>query len=227
MRSEGRVRALGIGGLFLIATVPAQAGARQAAEVTPLPSVALPPELDRVLRDYERAWQAKDPAALAALFAEDGFVLASGRPPVRGRAAIQAAYREGGGPLALRALAYATQESVGYVIGAYGPGAGSPDTGKFVLALTRRSDGRWLIAADIDNSSRRPRTAADRSTPPVPVPGFLGSPSYVDGDSAPFVERGSRSKVAGSAAAFLLPRTQAEMVEDAHTRLITSSAAAR
>src|SRR3546814_7019105 len=42
--------------------------------------------------DLEKAWSARDPVALAALFAEDGFVLPSGRPPVRGRAAIREYY---------------------------------------------------------------------------------------------------------------------------------------
>ena len=55
-----------------------------------LPSVELPPELDRVLRDYERAWRAGDAVALASLFAQDGFVLQSNRPPIRGREEILA-----------------------------------------------------------------------------------------------------------------------------------------
>jgi alpha,alpha-trehalase len=140
----------------------------EGAAATALSSVALPPALDRLLRDYERAWQARDPAALAELFAEEGFVLASGRPPVRGRSAIRAAYSDGGGPLALRALAYATEGPVGYIIGMYGARAGE-DTGKFVLALRRGDDGRWLIAADIDNSNRRPRPPAPpSSSPPSP-----------------------------------------------------------
>jgi len=127
----------------------------------PLPSIVLPPALDRVLRDYERAWQARDPAALAALFGEDGFVLANGEPPVRGRAAIREAYKDGGGPLSLRALAYATEGPVGYIIGAYGPRAGEKDTGKFILALRREKDGRWSITADMDNASQhRPRSLA-------------------------------------------------------------------
>jgi ketosteroid isomerase-like protein len=120
-----------------------------------LPSVDLPPALDRVLRDYEHAWQAKDAAALAALFTEDGFVLSNGKPPVRGRDAIRAAYAKSGGPLALRALAYSTDRNVGYIIGAYGATKESGDDGKFNLAL-RRVKGRWLIAADMDNSNRRP-----------------------------------------------------------------------
>jgi ketosteroid isomerase-like protein len=134
---------------------PAQAASPPPVVVARLPPVALPPELDRVLRDYEKAWQAKDPAALSMLFAEDGFVLASGRPPVRGRDAIRAAYAGAGGPLALRALAYATQGPVGYIIGAYGPVAGGEERGKFVLTLRREPAGRWLITADMDNSSQR------------------------------------------------------------------------
>src|SRR5712692_196215 len=96
---------LALAALLLFSSPPAQAQ-QPAAAVTSLPSVTLPPELDRVLRDYERAWQAHDPAALAELFDEDGFVLASTRPPVRGRAAIREAYAKAGGPLALRALAF-------------------------------------------------------------------------------------------------------------------------
>ena len=123
----------------------------------PLPSVQLPAEIDRVLRDYERAWQARDAAALAALFTEDGMVMQMGRPPVQGRAAVQAAYASSGGPLSLRALGYAAEGSVGYILGAYAERAGEADIGKFILALRRGADGRWLIAADIDNPSRMPR----------------------------------------------------------------------
>ena len=86
---------------------------RRRAVAEPLPSVTLPAALARVLTDYERAWAAKDAAGLAALFAEDGFVLAGGTPPVRGRAAIQRHYAGKGGPLSLRALAYATRARPG------------------------------------------------------------------------------------------------------------------
>lgn len=133
-----------------------------AADTAPMPSVTLPPALDRVLRDYERAWGAGDAAALAALFAEDGFLLQGGRPPVRGRSAIRAAYAgQGGGPLRLRALAYAVEGAVGFIIGAYGyadsPNAPVMDMGKFTLTLRRGADGAWLIFSDMDNSSQRPR----------------------------------------------------------------------
>lgn len=144
--------------ILLAAPLRAQdpAGPQSSAD---LPSVTLPPELDRVLRDYERAWRAGDAAGLAALFATDGFVLQSDRPPVRGRAAIRGMY-EGqgeGGPLRLRALAVSTSGSFGYIIGGYGYGEGPGDIGKFTLTLRRGDDGRWLIFSDMDNLNAKPR----------------------------------------------------------------------
>ncbi len=128
--------------------VPAQ----QAAAV--LPAVTLPPELDRVLRDYEIAWQARDAAALTALFAPDGFVMAPGRPPARGADAILAYYTGRGGPLSLRAFAWAAEGDTGWIIGGYARAAGQPDIGKFSLTLRRGPAGRWLIVTDMDNGNQ-------------------------------------------------------------------------
>lgn len=119
----------------------------------PLPSVDLPPELERVLRDYESAWVNGSEPALANLFTEDGFVLSSNRPMVRGRSAIEAHYTNAGGALALRAVGYAVDDTVGYIVGAIGREIRGPDNGKFVLALRKGPDGRWMIAADIDNGN--------------------------------------------------------------------------
>ena len=136
-----------------LATVAAPASAEESA----LPSVSLPPELARVLTDYEAAWHAKDAAALARLFAEDGFVLQRNKPPVRGRDAIEKAYAGAGGSLALRALAYAVEGPVGYIIGGYAARAGEPDDGKFTLTLKKAPTGKWLIMSDMDNGNRPPR----------------------------------------------------------------------
>jgi len=122
---------------------------------TPQPSVTLPPDLARVLTDYEAAWRSRDAAALARLFAEDGFVLQNGRPPVRDRAAIQEAYTGSGGPLALRAIAFATGGTVGYIIGGFARQAGDADIGKFTLTLRKGAGGRWLIMSDMDSSNRQ------------------------------------------------------------------------
>jgi ketosteroid isomerase-like protein len=149
--------------LLLSAALAANGGAQAATptrdSAAVMPSVALPPALDRVLRDYEQGWRAGDGAAVAALFADDGFVLQGGQLPIRGRAAIRALYgREAGGPLRLRALAYATGDSIGYILGAYGYESEGPgDAGKFTLTLTRGPGGRWLIFSDMDNLSPRRR----------------------------------------------------------------------
>lgn len=99
-------------------------------------------------------WAMRDAAALAALFAPDGFVMARGRPPVRGRQAIQGYYTGQGGPLSLRAFAFATEGSVGYIPGGYAGERGRPDDGKFTLTLRRDGAGRWLIMSDMDNGNR-------------------------------------------------------------------------
>lgn len=132
------------------------AGSVRAQDTQPLPSVTLPAALARVLTDYEMAWQRKDAAALAGLFADDGFVLSSGVPPVRGRAQIERHYTGQGGPLALRALAYATDRSVGYIIGGFARQRGAPDIGKFTLTLRKGGPDRWLIMSDMDNGNSKP-----------------------------------------------------------------------
>lgn len=139
---------------LLALLLPATGAAQDAPPL--FPSADLPPALERVLRDYERAWAAGDAAGLANLFTEDGFVLSNGAEPIRGREVIRGKYANAGGPLRLRALGYATADTVGYIVGAYRYGDATVDGGKFVLALRREPGGRWLIAADIDNSIRRP-----------------------------------------------------------------------
>ncbi|HEL3174215.1 TPA: nuclear transport factor 2 family protein [Stenotrophomonas maltophilia] len=143
----------------LLLAIPAIAhDAESTKAARPLPDAALPATLDRVLRDYEQAWRTGDARALAALFAEDGFVLQSNQLPVRGRSAIEVAYAgQGGSPLRLRALAYSVEGSTGYIIGAYRYGNNVGDTGKFTLTLKRVGDGPWLIFSDMDNGNAPPR----------------------------------------------------------------------
>jgi ketosteroid isomerase-like protein len=140
-----------VAGIALSPTPRAQTPALQQ-----LPSVALPAPLARVLTDYEHAWRAKNAAALAQLFTEEGFVLSNGVPPVRGRQQIERHYSEQGGPLALRALAYATDGTIGYIIGGFARSEGEADIGKFTLTLRKDRNGRWLIVSDMDNGNSRP-----------------------------------------------------------------------
>ena len=125
----------------------------------PLPaqeSVELPADLARVLRDYEKTWGSKDAAGLAQLFADDGYVLPNGGVPVKGRAAIERHYAGSGGPLFLRAFAYARDGSVAYILGGYASEQNAPDAGKFTLTLRKSTDARWLIVSDMDSPNRRP-----------------------------------------------------------------------
>ncbi|HET8712100.1 MAG TPA: nuclear transport factor 2 family protein [Gemmatimonadales bacterium] len=138
------------GVLLCLAILTSTAAAQSPAS---LPSVTLPPELDRVLREYEKNWRAGDENGLAALFTTDGFV-PSNTGFVRGRDAIVAQYKDQQGELNLRAHAYAMSDTVGYIVGAYGFGTDGADRGKFVLALRRARGGPWLIAADIDQFNR-------------------------------------------------------------------------
>lgn len=139
--------------------------APQSAAAT-LPSVAIPPEVDALLRAYEKAWSARDVDGLAALFVADGLALPNGSAPARGAAAIAAEYsKNAGGPLALRPLAFHQVQDLAYMVGGFSQKAGQPDFGKFVLVLRKGSDGTWRIAADMDNMNMRPSRPAPQAAP--------------------------------------------------------------
>lgn len=137
--------------IFCVASVFAQT---QPHGDTSQPTVTLPPELQRVLTDYETAWRKGDSAALGRLFTDDGFVLSPGNPMIRGRVAIEQFYTGPGGPLSLRAVAFATEGNLGYIIGGFTNKTGGPELGKFTLTLRRDSSGRWLIVSDMDNGNQ-------------------------------------------------------------------------
>jgi ketosteroid isomerase-like protein len=125
------------------------------ATACPQTSVALPAPLERVLRDYETGWARGEEKTLASLFSEDGFVMSMGGLPVRGRAAIARHYADSGGsPLSLRAIAFASEGSIGFILGCYASQPGESDIGKFTLTLKKDQAGRWLIFSDMDNPNR-------------------------------------------------------------------------
>ncbi len=169
-----------------------------------LPSVELPPPLARVLTDYETAWAKKDAAALASLFADDGFVLSMGVPPVRGRAAIQQHYARAGGALSLRALAFATSGDVGYIIGAFATAKGAPDAGKFTLTLKKDAGGRWLIMSDMDNGNSRgpgPGSAVVADALPRATPASVGlAPARLQEATDMLRRFATEGKIAGAVA---------------------------
>lgn len=142
--------------LLVLATPQTSAPPSGTARMCPQATVTLEAPLDLVLRDYEAAWSRGDEKALAALFSEDGFVMSRGGMPRRGREAIRSGYAgSGGGPLALRPIAVATEGSIGLILGCYSEKPGDPEIGKFTLTLKKDATGRWLIFSDMDNANGR------------------------------------------------------------------------
>jgi len=132
----------------------------------PQPSVTFPPDLERVLRDYESAWMKRDSQTLANLFTEDGLVLSPDSSIVRGRRAIAMHYSSAGGPLSLRAVAFSVDGTLGYIIGGFTDRPSHADRGKYTLTLRRDSSGKWLIMSDMDNGNIKQNDCHDLPKPP-------------------------------------------------------------
>ncbi len=148
--------------LLLALALPAATLHAQATDPAPLASVTLPPELARVLTDYETNWRFGGDS-LVKLFTDDAVLTVGGKPPARGKAALAAHYAGPKGPLALRAIAYAAEGNVAWIVGGYAMERGAPDVGKFILALRKGADGRWLIFSDMDTGNAGPQR---RPAPP-------------------------------------------------------------
>lgn len=157
-----RLAGFAVVSMFVIAGIPASAqpaplGQMRVAPAAESPAViSLPPAFDRVLRDYEAAWRDGDGKRLSELFTEDGFAIQSGSPIRRGRAAIADGIKKPGGSLQLSAYAYSSSGDTGYIVGGYRYPTTAGAGGRFVLALKSGPDGRWLIAADLDNGGPPP-----------------------------------------------------------------------
>jgi uncharacterized protein (TIGR02246 family) len=119
----------------------------------------------KVAKQWEAAYNAKDPAKLAMLYAEDGTLNPPNQAAVRGRAAIQNWAKEMMGVFTSMTLApseSAISGNIAYEAGTYvGTMASGSDRGKYVVVL-KRMGGQWLIAHDIFNSDMPPPPPASR-----------------------------------------------------------------
>ena len=98
-------------------------------------------------------FQNGDEASLASLFTEDGFILRPGHPLVKGREAIEQAYKNAKGMLVLSAYDFGVDGELAYIIGGYAGHESWPDSGKFTLVL-KKVNGKWLIHSDMDNGNQ-------------------------------------------------------------------------
>ena len=103
---------------------------------------------------------AKDWAAVAATYTEDGVIMPPNGPAVAGRANVQA-FLEAFPPISDFNLENVEVEGLGdmaYVRGAFtmtiSPEGGYPitDTGKYIEIRKKQADGSWLLYIDIFNS---------------------------------------------------------------------------
>jgi uncharacterized protein (TIGR02246 family) len=118
-----------------------------------------------------KAALAKDFAAWAAIFVEDGMLNPPNEPSVKGRAAIQA-WLSRFPPITAFKLENARiegRDDLAYVLGTYTltitpPGAPGPitDSGKFVEIRRRQADGRWLLVVDMFSSDLPAATGPQR-----------------------------------------------------------------
>ncbi len=117
---------------------------------------------------WQSALDAKDPAALAAIYAEDGALLRPHSETMSGRAAIEAFWTEsvarGNRGVVKEAEVYA-QGDLGYTVGTYtvtDAGGATIDEGKYVT-IWRHVDGQWQMHRAIVN--RKPPLAAPEPEP--------------------------------------------------------------
>ena len=110
---------------------------------------------------WEAAFNAKDAAKIAALYAEDAVVMPPNQAPVKGRANIEAHWKseiqQGGTNVKLNPVESAVSGSQAFEVGTMTmtlPG-GKTDRGKYV-AILKRVGNDWKIAYDIYNSDAPP-----------------------------------------------------------------------
>ncbi len=128
------------------------------------------------MRDvWQSAFDAKDPAAIAEIYTEDGAVLVPNSETISGRAAIETFWTEtiasGIGGEGKDSEVYAHGD-VGYTVGTFtvtDAGGATIDEGKYV-EIWRHIDGKWQMHRDIWNSNL-PLPAPEPEPESEPEPG--------------------------------------------------------
>ncbi|NNG15683.1 MAG: nuclear transport factor 2 family protein [Gemmatimonadales bacterium] len=105
-------------------------------------------------------WNAGDAAAVAALYAEDGVVMAPGAEPAKGRAAIEALMNgaleaAGGSKMEIKPTEVMESDGMAVEVGTFAEIAADGshrDHGRY-MAIWKKVDGKWMLYRDIWNSS--------------------------------------------------------------------------
>jgi uncharacterized protein (TIGR02246 family) len=123
-------------------------------------------QFDELRAQFMSAFNSTDPAAVAALYTEDGKILPPNMPPVVGREAIaefwKGAKDMGMGDLRLDATELLDSGELAYEMGTYTLAVNPPggeamtDVGKYVVVLRLQDDNSWKIAVDMFSSDAPP-----------------------------------------------------------------------
>lgn len=116
------------------------------------------PVLDKLATEFAAAYNAHDPAKVAAFYAEDAVLMPANVPLIRGRSSIETYYEEqfARGAVRLRLSPLESRVTgdrafeVGAAVATLGPYS---DNGKYIV-IYRRVGRDWKIAFDIFNSDQ-------------------------------------------------------------------------
>jgi uncharacterized protein (TIGR02246 family) len=122
------------------------------------------PDLDKIIAEFARLFNARDLTRLASLYAEDAVWMPQNSPVIKGRAAIEAALEErfkGPGVLRFTATTSAVSGTLGFVAAAYTvtvpvEGAAPVSVAAKSLTVFRRVGNDWKIAYDMQNGDQPP-----------------------------------------------------------------------
>jgi ketosteroid isomerase-like protein len=166
--------------LFILTTLVVQASPLGISAERPRPDRSIDRSIVKTADAYLKAVLAGDTAAVGATYRDDAVEMPPGRPPLKGRAAIEQYYREFfQSPVKITAFTFSHLEAasageVGYTAGTYeqklSGGLAGPidDTGKFVV-IVKRTGSAWKAAYVIYNSDHPPANPGAAALP-VPFP---------------------------------------------------------
>lgn len=161
---------LGLGVMLIAGCNTAEKPAADTAAVAAAPAAPSSADDEKAVRDLNASWfqtyNTHDAAALAAFYADDAILMMPGTPSVRGRAAIEAAYKKDMDVMAK--AGYSNNEGSSSDVGVAGDVAWESntftvtdkagkqvDSGKYVTVFARK-DGKWSIVRDIWNTDSPP-----------------------------------------------------------------------
>ena len=124
--------------------------------------MAIRDELDAINDGFGEAFATQDAERLAAFYADDARLLFHGQPTVRGRAAVDAVFREAvsGGPATMR---FETDEVIadGSLVVDIGTIISRAGESRYVVVYQRQPDGSLRIVVDATNSDGRSSSNTD------------------------------------------------------------------